>query len=189
MPLCENRIRAAAFSARWCLLCVLLVACEPAANDFGFTIESVESRSSARSVIVTLHQKINLSGEARDALVHGVPLTITTEMQATSAVDSERRNSVRIWEIRYLPLSGHYQLTSESPLMVKTFPRLRHALAELNQVDLEVTVPAAHVLEIRVRSFLDKAGLPPPMRLPTLLSSRWDHDSGWHVYRVNTAAG
>jgi hypothetical protein len=78
-------------------------------------------------------------------------------------------------------LSDHFQLAYSDETSVKTFPRLRHVLAELSTLNLSITtgVLPAGEYELLVRMRLDQGRMPPPMRLPVLLSSKWRHDSSW----------
>ena len=78
-------------------------------------------------------------------------------------------------------MSEHYQLAQVGSASIKTFPRLRHVLAELSQIRLsfETGVLPAGDYELMARISLDQSTMPPPMRLPMLLSSNWQHDSSW----------
>ena len=190
-----------AFITRFCarfprgraLLAMLLLAgCSPAARDFGFSLERIETHVTADALEVVVYQKLVLSREARNALDHGVPLAIQTELvlrQAGSRGDIKQIH--RNFQIHYLPLSDRYQLTTIQPFRVNTYPRLRHVLAELTRV--RFSLPAKSVpsgkYEVRVRSFLDKRHMPPPMRLPMLFSSQWQHDSGWRSWPLKLASG
>jgi len=167
------------------LALLLLVACSPAPRDFGFSLDRIESHMTADALEVVVHQKLVLSREARNALDHGVPLTIQTELVLRQAGSRDDIRQIhRDFEIHYLPLSDRYQLTTIQPFRVSTFPRLRHVLAELATV--KFILPAESIgagkFELRVRSFLDKQRMPPPMRLPMLFSSQWQHDSGWRTW-------
>ena len=85
------------------------------------------------------------------------------------------------FEIRYLPLSEHYRLSRPDGDDTETFPRLRHVLAELGDLRIEVETGALPrgEYELLARSYLDKQKMPPPMRLPVLFSPRWSHESAW----------
>ena len=151
-----------------------------AANRFELT--RVESTWSNGRLRVTSEQKLVLSEEARDALIHGVPLTLELELVLRNSGDQTRigqeNNS---YEIRYLPLSGYYQLTFSETDEIKTFPRLRHVMAELSRLNVSVetgVIPAGDY-ELLARMSLDQQKMPPPMRLPVLLSAKWQHDSSW----------
>jgi len=87
----------------------------------------------------------------------------------------------RRFEIRYLPLSDHYQLIADGERPLGTFPRLRHALAALNEIVLPLPGDwnATGDWKARARCRLLERALPRPMRLPAWLSAGWRHDSGW----------
>lgn len=167
------------------LLVLLLAGCSTDKTEFGFTIEQLETRYSGDALHIVVHQKLILSEEAKRALNHGVPLVFQTRT-AVRATGSRRdlETASKAFEIRYLPLSNRYQLSSSQPLQVRTFPRLRHALADLATVDF--TFPGMQLpesgLQMRVRSQLEKRHMPPPMRLPVWFSAQWRHDSGWHSW-------
>ena len=134
---------------------------------------------------MSLEQRLELSREARNALDHGVALTVVVELILRDA-GSQTRVGSGLWsyEIRYLPLSQHYQVTALDSQSVMTFPRLRHALAELAQLELQLDTGAlpAGDYELLARSSLDKNRMPPPMRLPAMFSGRWIHESAWTAW-------
>ncbi len=167
------------------VLVALLAGCAPAETGFGFHIKSLDALATPTGINVVVHQKLVLSREARDALDHGVPLAFQIEIAIRPAGDHrDSKREHRSFEIRFLPLSNRYQLTSSQPFSVRTFPRLRHALAELEVVNLSIPASPApgQETEIRARSFLDKRRMPAPMRLPVWFSSQWQHDSGWQAW-------
>ncbi|HLF31565.1 MAG TPA: DUF4390 domain-containing protein [Xanthomonadales bacterium] len=164
------------------LFLLLLAGCSPGKTDFGFTIDRVETRHGDDVLHIVVQQKLVLSEEAKQALTHGVPLVFLTRVVVrVSGSRGDLEEASKTFEIRYLPLSSRYQLSSFQPLRVHTFPRLRHALAELGSVDFTfagMQLPQSG-LELRVRSQLEKRRMPPPMRLPAWFSAQWRHDSGW----------
>jgi hypothetical protein len=169
------------------LATLLLPACSDRNGDFGFELTGLQSQVSGHRLRVELEQKIRLSQEARTALQNGVPLHL--EVRAELETADETITAGRSFEIRYMPLSDHYQLSSNQPAYVRTFPRLRHALAELAAVELEL--PLLDVADgeypLSARSWLEKRRLPAPMRLPAWFSPNWQHDSGWHTWTVSIA--
>ncbi len=154
----------------------VLGACSSESGNFGFTIEDVSARWRNDILIVTTKQQLTLSSEAREALVHGVSLTIDMQLE----VGGDDKQTTR-FEVRYLPLSDHYQVSRPHQQSVRTYPRLRHVLAYLAEVEIAVRpeVLRGHELELRVRSHLNRRKVPAPMRLPVLFSAQWNHDSGW----------
>lgn len=167
-----------------CSLCCLffLCGCAPSEEPRHFKTHNVRTGWSNGQLHATIQQQLTLSSDARDALIHGVPLTVMVELVLRNSSES-----TRIWkhreeyEIRYLPLSNHFQLTLPAGKGVKTYPRLRHALAELATIDVKVgtgVLPEGEY-ELLERTRLDQQKMPPPMRLPVLFSSQWRHDSDW----------
>lgn len=188
MPACKN-----AAERGWKLGClcslVLLLGCGDRKGDFGFELKGVDSRVSGQQLNVALQQEISLSPEAISALENGVPLHL--EVQAELDTPQGNVMATRRFEIRYMPLSDHFQLSSDQPVSVRTFPRLRHALAELAEVELQL--PLQGVVggdyQLRARSWLEKRKLPAPMRLPAWFAPNWQHDSGWQSWPVSISTG
>lgn len=169
-----------------CLSTMLaLAACDRASVDSNFELQGVDAKWSNGFLQATVHQKLTLSAEARRALQHGVPLTVKMEMVIRNTSEQTRvKTSTESYEVRYLPLSNHYQLTLADGNETRTFPRLRHLLADLSRVRISFqtgVLPAGHY-ELMTRTRLDKRNIPPPMRLPTLFSSKWRHDSEWAAW-------
>ena len=121
-----------------------------------------------------------------------MPLTVELELILRNTGSQTRLGSeVRRYEIRYLPLSEHYQVDGQGEGHLATFPRLRHALAELSRPSFHIETGAlpAGDYELLVRSRLDHRSMPPPMRLPTLFDPGWNHASGWTSWPVSVEPG
>jgi hypothetical protein len=169
-----------------------LAACSDPAADGRFELNQVEAKWANGRMDVTFKQQLSLSNEARNALVHGVPLTIQLELLLRDVVSRTRLgDKTSSYEIRYLPMSDHYQLSHSGTTRVKTFPRLRHVLAELSSlsVSFETGVLPAGDYELLARTSLDQQEMPPPMRIPVLLSSKWRHDSSWSSWPLEIESG
>lgn len=161
---------------------LLLSACGDVDESGRFELSEVDARWSNGRMEVRFEQDLNLSAEARNALVHGVPLTLGVELILRDARTQTRvQRNKSFYEIRYLPLSEHYQLSGPGDENLRTFPRLRHALADLGDLEVRFETGAlpSGEYELLARSFLDKQKMPPPMRLPVMFSSRWKHESAW----------
>jgi len=180
------------FSWRFAMLmAVILGACSNANEISRFEIIDVDTQWSNGWLKLTLNQRLSLSNEARKALEHGVPLTVAMEISLRNILQQTRvKGETNTYEIRYLALSNHYQLSMPDQ-SVKTFPRLRHVLAELSRVGflLQTGALPAGGYELQVRTRLDRSKLPPPMRLPVLLSGEWRHDSNWTSWPVLVNSG
>ena len=164
------------------VVALTLSACSDPAADGRFELSRVEATWTNGWMNVTCEQQLALSNEARNALIHGVPLTVQLELLLRNSGSQTRvGNETYSYEIRYLPLSDYYQLALPGMDTVRTFPRLRHVLAELSNlnVSFETGVLPAGDYELLARTRLDQQRMPPPMRLPVLLSSKWRHDSSW----------
>ena len=188
MPACAN---APEFTKRACCLAslLLLLGCGDRSGDFGFKLSRVESRVSGQQLTVELSQKISLSQEARSALENGVPLHL--EVRAELETPQDTIVATRRFEIRYMPLSDHFRLSSGQPAYVRTFPRLRHVLAELSEVELLLPLQGLEggEYQLKARSWLEKRKLPAPMRLPAWFAPNWQHDSGWQSWTISVQPG
>jgi hypothetical protein len=169
-----------------------LAGCDEAAGpDYSFTINDVSVKSAYQSLDVHLRQGLELSEQAREALEHGITLTISLEMELRS--DNNMivvQRDTRLYRLRYLPLNESYQLLDDGVGEQQTFSRLRHLLAALAELNVRVPTgplpPGGYELRTRVR--LDESRLPAPMRLPTWYSAQWQHDSEWSVWPFEISA-
>jgi len=170
---------------------LLLAGCVQSSGDYGFRILDVQIRPAYQRLSTRYTQELTLSGEAVEALEHGVPLTVQLDMELrdsqtlTLLADQTRR-----FEIRYLPLTQTYRLSGLDDGSQQDFPRLRHALGDLSRLDLDFsTGPLAPGLyEFRVRTRIDERRLPAPMRLPARFSAQWQHDSEWTTWPFEISA-
>ena len=174
------------------LALLVLAACAPESGEFGFHIRRVDTHIKADALQVVVHQTVDLSAEAQQALTHGVPLFIRTEISLRPrATRRTLARAEREFEIRYLPLSDLYQVSTAQPFQVRTFPRLRHVLAAVGTVDLDLGISSPGLpsddLELRVRCSLNKRHMPPPMRLPAWFSAEWRHDTGWTSWSLDSS--
>ncbi|MFC1689591.1 DUF4390 domain-containing protein [Pseudomonadota bacterium] len=169
-----------------------LAGCSDPEAGARFKLTRIDASWSNGSLIINCEQSLALSNEAREALIHGVPLTINTELTLRDTASRIRvADVVNHYEIRYLPLSNHYQLSDGDSRNVRTFPRLRHVMAELSKIRISITtgvLPAGNY-EILARTRLDQEAMPPPMRLPVLLSAKWQHDSSWSSWPLEIQPG
>ena len=182
MPACAKP--AEAFGLLFLLSFFAIAGCGERASGKHFELQQVTTRWLNGNLNATLHQNLTLSSEARDALVHGVPLTVQMELLIRNKINQARvQGKLESYEIRYLPLSEHYQLTPAAG-ETRTFRRLRHLLADLSTVNMNIStgVLPEGEYELLARTRLDKQKLPPPMRLPILISSEWRHDSDWSAW-------
>lgn len=164
---------------------LLLCACGKPDVDYGFTIDKVSVNRAYQALSVNLQQTLVLSQQAREALEHGVTLTIMLELELRNDNNMiVMRRDARRFQLSYLPLSERYQLSEDASEELKSFSRLRHILAEMAVLNVQLATgplpPGSYELRTRIR--LDKSLLPAPMQLPAWLSSEWQHDSEWSVW-------
>lgn len=173
------------------MLVLLSSACSQTQQEFGIQLTDLRASGTSKNLSIRASQEVRLSQEAREALVNGVPLRLKVELAVqNSGRGSELSLNSLTYEIRYLPLSDHYQLTGPvAGAAPRTFPRLRHVLAELKGIEWRLgdmnNEPGGY--KLRMRSHLDRSGMPGPMQLPMLFSADWVHDSGWvsHEFQVS----
>ena len=159
--------------------------------DYGFIIRDITVSSAYKALDVHVQQDLGLSEQAREALEHGITLTISLEMELrnNTAMIVEQRD-IRRYQLRYLPLNDSYQLLNEDSGQQQTFSRLRHLFAEMATLDIRLATgplpPGGY--ELRTRVHLDESRLPVPMRLPAWYSTQWQHDSEWTVWPFEISA-
>ena len=167
------------------LTVMLLTGCEKQVLDYGFVIKDVSVSRGYQSLSIGLQQDLALSEQAIEALHHGVTLTVRLELELRN--DNNMivvRRETKRFHIHYLPLSERYQLTEEGSDKLQAFSRLRHVLAAIDNLNVQLStgpLPSGNY-ELRTRSSLDESLLPAPMQLPALFSSQWRHDSEWSVW-------
>jgi hypothetical protein len=164
---------------------MLLSACTKPGDDYGFSISGVEISPGYQKITTRYQQELSLSREAVNALENGVALTVQLELELRDSMTlTLLSDEIRRYEIRFLPLHQRYQLTGPGDSGSRTFPRLRHVLAELADLrfDFRTGPLAPGRYEFRARTRLDNAGLPAPMHLPALFSPDWKHDSEWSTW-------
>jgi hypothetical protein len=160
------------------------------ALDYAFVIQKVTVTPAYQSLNIHLQQNLELSSQAREALEHGVTLTIRLELELRNDSDMiVARRDARRFQLRYLPLSERYQFSEEETGELKAFPRLRHMLAAMDDFDVRLStgpLPSGGY-ELRTRISLDESRLPTPMQLPAWFSPQWQHDSEWSTwsFKVN----
>ena len=129
----------------------------------------------------------------REALESGVDLQLEVVTRISrrrgpiALVESERRHPVTI---RFLPLTEQWQLKFEQ--QQRNFTRLwllLDALAEKRSYATGLTREQARgsAWQIQVRARFNRAALPPPMHLPSLLSPQWRLAGAWHTWQLEAS--
>ena len=196
MPSCARPDPGASFYRRKARLAVLLAialvaACTDGQEGGPFDVSGVVAHWSNGRLDGRCELELKLAPAAREALLNGVSLTILLELILRNTGDQTRvATTTQRYGIRYLPLSEHYQLSGPEEGRVANFPRLRHALAQLDRPEFSLQTGALPTgdYELLVRVELDPHSLPPPMRLPALFDAGWKHDSGWTSWPLRIAS-
>lgn len=128
-----------------------------------------------------------------EALDHGVPVTlvVATRVHPVHAVlaSSDQTRNHR-YEIRYLPLTEHYQLTELKTETVTSYPRLRlliQALAQSRFLDTQLIQSdvSDRTWHLQSRADIDRERLPAPMQLSVWSDPMWQSQSDWFDWRVD----
>lgn len=116
---------------------------------------------------------IPLNATLRDALDHGIPLRFEFVVD-----QPERARSINVIELRYLPMTKRYEMSSNFGAS-RSYSSELQLLSALDRVRLPLDFVQTASGSVRVQ--LDTGSLPAPMRLMALL------DSDWHM-QSNTAS-
>ncbi len=153
-------------------------------------IESdIQDQTSKQIVTVFADLSLKLTPAVEEALRKGVIITLKANAQIVhdNALGRVVEDHGRRWQIQYLPLSRHYSLTDLRSKEQSNWPRLRHALAALKRIEIELPPvkldPGDYRLEVMV--YLDRRKLPAPLRLPALVSSDWKLESNWYKWQFH----
>lgn len=131
-----------------------------------------------------------------EALNHGVAVTVIVATRihpwhgALANTDQTRNHR---FEIRYLPLIEHYQLTELKTEDVELYPRLSMALQALavpRWMDTQLTTEqqATRGFHVQVRVDIDRERLPAPMQLSAWRDDQWRSRQDWQTWRMISAS-
>lgn len=171
----------------------LLSACGPADDGIGH-LRLIDPAPEWQADRLGLHAGIdfNPGPQVIEALNHGVTLHLRVTIhvrrpwQLFVSDDLERNHR---FEIRYLPLVRHYELTDLKTDEQLSFPRLSmvlDALARPHWMDTRFTRDQVQEgrWHMRARVDIDRTRLPSPMRLPVWFDRHWSLTEPWHRWTV-----
>jgi hypothetical protein len=173
------------------LSAALLAGCGLVGGSERFELQAVEVRSGGAWLDIRLDQALELSDNARSALLNGVPLVLRLDLEIRDA-QSQTPLAVetRHFELRYLPMSERFELTGPGADDRRSYPRLRHVLRHLSDLRLRIDSPGLttgdYALHARLR--LDRTRLPAPMQLPSIVYRDWRHDTDWSQWPFRISA-
>ncbi len=138
-------------------------------------VRNAQISTIAGNATLELGLDCRLSGPMRDALDHGIPLTLQIDVRAGHWPNAKASAERRI-ELRYFPLSRRYQLRELDSGDVRSFAAPAYLVAALGALRLDLpttfaSLPAATALQVSAR--LDPAALPGALRLPALFEPAW----------------
>lgn len=173
------------------VLLALTAGCGLVGGPTRFEINQVYVEMRGATLHARVNQELQLSRAARRAMHNGVPLVLRMNVEVlgeNSVTPVATRTET--FEIRYLPMSERYELTSPERGEQRSFPRLRHVLRRLARVSIDfdnLALPDG-AYELRTRLYLDRASLPAPIQLPSVVYRTWRHDSDWSQWPFRISA-
>jgi len=164
--------------------------CSPQTGNHGrLALDPTMEWRGERLVIVT-GLEFEPGDAMREALARGVALEIQVVVRRSRSFGPLRLpagNEVHSFRIQSLPLTRQWQLLSDSGtarharlwLLLDALAEPRDITTGIERTDLD----AAH-WHVEVQARFNRAALPSPMRLPTLLSSQWRLTSRKHQWPI-----
>lgn len=149
-------------------------------------IEAAQLHDDGGGATLRLHSDWQLSGPMRDALDHGIALTMAIDVHAGRW--PQRLHSRQVVELHYSPLSQRYRLRDPSG-SVRSFTTAAYMFDALSLLQLHlpegfVALPAHTPLRARVH--LDRHTLPGSLRLPATFEPAWRLDKARRTWLHGT---
>jgi len=164
-----------------------------AASDAEFAVKSVVPTWNDNVYQVTAELVTTLGQPAGEALLKGVALTITLDIEVTRQrrfwLDAGAAHIEQRYQLRYHALTDRYVLTNLNTGIQTSMASLQSAQELLN------TVPNLPVLDRqllepneqysgRLRVRLDIDALPAPLKLLAYFSPAWHQSSDWFIWKL-----
>jgi hypothetical protein len=177
----------------WLLVCLVawLGTGPAAAEDREFQVRRVQTRLENEVYRLDADIALRLSGDAREALENGVPLTIDLSIQVLRPrwlVWDERIAALKqSYRLRYHALSQQYLVTNLNTGIQQTFTSRGSALKAIGTLR-DFPMLDRRLLKVgesyaaRLRARLDIESLPVPLRPLAYLSSEWRLSSEWYEW-------
>lgn len=127
--------------------------------------------------LLVLDVDCRLSGPMRDALDHGIPITLRVTVRGKGEkADGAAAYAVRLIELRYFPLSRRYQLRELDGSGVRSFTAPAALIDALAGLRLELPDDFDDLpqdSDYRVDVTIDRSALPGALRLPAAIEPAW----------------
>jgi len=172
---------------------LLLVGCDGPQRDI-LQLELIEPDLVWQQDTLGIQAGIALSPSPAlmEALNHGVAVTVVVSTRVhpwhglLANTDQTRNHR---FEIRYLPLIEHYQLTELKTEEVELYPRLSmllQGLATPRWMDTQLTTAQQNTrgFHVQVRVDIDRERLPAPMQLSAWRDDQWRSRQDWQTWRM-----
>ena len=168
--------------------CDLFSGDDPASSDLALSLS--EPTLEWRGDVLGLSTGVDFepSSAILEALDHGVAVNVVVATRihpwwGPLASSDQTRN--HRFEIRYLPLIEHYQLTELKIDETESFPRLSMLLEALSRrrwldTHLTETLAEQSSWRVEVRVDIDREQLPAPMQLSAWRDTNWRSGRAWH---------
>jgi len=137
---------------------------------------------------------LELSSEAREALLAGLPLTIRFEVEFLRHLrlwwDAEAATLRQRYQVEYDPLTQRYVVRNVNSDVQTSFLTLADALRTIGRVERLPLIDAALLdpdrqYDVRMRALLDQEELPGPLRLIAFWRRDWSIGSEWFEWRLD----
>lgn len=145
-------------------------------------IHGAQLRDDAHGATLWLDTDWALSGPMRDALDHGIALTLVIDVHARHW--PRRLHSRHHVELHYYPLSQRYRLRDPSG-NVRSFTTAAYMLDALSTLQMRLPAPFAGLpadTPVHAGIRLDRRTLPGSLRLPATFEPAWRLDNGDYAW-------
>lgn len=172
--------------------CALLMGIAKAYAEF--SVNEVTASIKNEEMLVDFDLDLALSDQAEEALLRGIPLIITIEVELERDRPLMWDTRITSWErhveISYHALSERYLVQETGRGEIQNFLNLSTVMNVIGkQRSLKIPVPQLPTnpeinYQVKVRAHLDSEALPTPLRLMAYLSPSWRLSTGWTPWPV-----
>ncbi len=139
-------------------------------------VRSARIMPAADGSVLLLDLDCRLSGPMRDALDHGIPITLRVQAEGRAPDSTAHARASQSIELRYFPLSRRYQLRQLDDRDVRTFTAPAAMIDALS--GLRVSLPGNFAelpsgSNFAVDVGIDRTALPGALRVPATLEPAW----------------
>jgi len=159
-----------------------------------FSVNDVTASIKNEEMLVDFDLDLTLSDQAEEALLRGIPLIVTMELELERDRSLMWDTKITTWErhveISYHALSERYLVQETGRGEIENFLNLSTVMNVIGkQRSLKIPVPQLPTnpefnYSVRVRAHLDSEALPTPLRLMAYLSPSWRLTTGWTQWPV-----